>query len=163
MTKEKKASEPKQEALLEFFNNALVECFNKDIPFNKLLGLEITSTFESSEVKVKMKPELVGNVLHKVLHGGVIAAVLDVAGAVIAIVNTSDGLIDKSAEDLRKWLFSISTIDMRIDYLLPGFGGEFIAKGCIIRRGSKVAVVGTQLMDEKGEIIALGTATYLVG
>ena len=57
----------------------------------------------------------------------------------------------------------MSTIDIRVDYLLPGRGEVFTAKAHIIRRGSKVAVTRMQLTNEKDELIALGTATYLVG
>ncbi|MFH2011997.1 MAG: thioesterase family protein [Pseudomonadota bacterium] len=155
MTKDEKAK--------ELMREALIESFNKDVPFNTILGLEINSTFETSEVRMKMKPELVGNVFHKVLHGGVISAVLDATGAIVAIVNASQKLMGKSPEDFKKRLFGISTIDLRIDYLSPGFGEEFIAKAHLIRRGAKVAVVGMELKNEKDDLIAIGRATYLVG
>ncbi len=147
----------------ELIRKGVLEFFNKQIPFNIFLGLDVQSTSELSEIRMKMKPDLIGNTAHNILHGGVTSAILDVAGGVVAIINTSENLVRKNAEDIQKRLFRMSTIDIRIDYLLPGRGEEFIAKAHIIRRGSKIAVTRMQLTNEKEELIALGTATYLVG
>jgi len=55
------------------------------------------------------------------------------------------------------------TIDLRVDYLRPGQGKEFIANASIIRSGNKVAVARMELHNEDGTHIAFGTGTYLVG
>jgi predicted outer membrane repeat protein len=55
------------------------------IPFNKMLGLQITSLdLESVSLKLEMKNELVGNYAKGMLHGGAISATLDVTGGIIA-------------------------------------------------------------------------------
>ena len=57
----------------------------------------------------------------------------------------------------------VGTIDMRVDYLRPGRGRQFIASARILRKGSRVAVIHTEMHDENGEMIASGTCTYMVG
>lgn len=52
---------------------------------------------------------------------------------------------------------------MRVDYLRPGKGQEFIATAQVIRRGKKVAVCRMELHNEKGTHIAFGTGTYMIG
>ena len=58
--------------------------------------------------------------------------------------------------------FRGGTIDLRIDYLMPGKGNSFVASGIILRRGSKVAVVRTDLRNKQDDLIAVGIGTYLV-
>ncbi len=140
------------------------QLFNEQIPFNRYVGLDITvSTPDFVEIKIKKKPELVGNFYYDSLHGGVIATILDVAGGLVAMVNTVERMDDLNEEALRKRLVNVGTIDLRIDYLKPGRGEEFTASARVIRHGSKVAVTRMEMHNEKDEEIALGTATYLVG
>ena len=137
---------------------------NEHIPFNRLLGLEVIQVAkEQVQLSIKMKPELVGNTFHNTLHGGVTASVLDVAGGLIAMVNKVERFEDLEPQLLQDKLKNIGTVDLRIDYLLPGRGEKFTAVARVIRHGRKVAVMRMELHNEKNEVIALGTATYLVG
>ena len=62
---------------LEMLGEALV---NK-IPFNRHIGLEYESVGDKEcVIKFDMKPELVGNYFHGILHGGVISSALDMVG-----------------------------------------------------------------------------------
>jgi Thioesterase superfamily len=70
-----------------------------------------------------MRPELVGNPVRQILHGGVISATLDVVGG-LAIALAS---ITRKAEEMPARHFpDIGTIDLRIDYLRPGRGHYFV-------------------------------------
>jgi uncharacterized protein (TIGR00369 family) len=60
-------------------------------------------------------------------------------------------------------LTKVATIDMRVDYLRPGIGEEFTASGYILRTGNKVAVVRMELYNDQNALIAVGTASYIVG
>ncbi|MCP4607118.1 MAG: hotdog fold thioesterase, partial [Planctomycetes bacterium] len=66
-------------------------------------------------------------------------------------------------EKQTKRISKIGSIDMRIDYLRPGTGKEFTAKGKILRTGRKVAVSRMELWNEEDKLIAVGTGTYTVG
>ena len=55
----------------------------------------------------------------------------------------------------------MGTIDLRVDYLLPGEGKIFNANGSVIRAGKRVTVCRMEMHNDKNECIALGTGTYL--
>ncbi len=134
------------------------------MPFNHLLGLQVTQfTPEQAEVRFRFKPELVGNPVQQILHGGVIASVLDVVGGIMAVSSALVRLETLEPSALAAKLGKMSTIDMRTDYLRPGRGEEFVATAQVIRSGNKVCVCRMELHNEQGVHIALGTGTYLVG
>ena len=117
------------EQLLEMMR----EVVEQRIPFNKVLGIRVDSLdFEHFSIRFEQRPELVGNFTRGMLHGGVIASVLDVAGGMSAWM----GLLKKSQgepfEETAKRLAKIGTIDMRVDYLRPGLGKHFRATSYVV-------------------------------
>ena len=134
------------------------------MPFNRLLGLQV-SRFADDEVEVRFPwaEQLVGNPIQQILHGGVIATVLDVAGGMMAVASALGLFSEIEQAELVQRFGKMSTIDIRTDYLRPGRGAEFIATARVIRAGNKVAVCRMELHNEQGVHIALGTGTYLVG
>ncbi|MCG7533007.1 thioesterase family protein [Psychrobium sp. MM17-31] len=140
------------------------DIFDRQMPYHQLIGLNI-SCYENNkiELKIAMKPELVGNIMHGILHGGVTASMLDVAGGMIVFSDVLENMEDLSKEAVMKRLQNLGTIDLRIDYLRPGRGEEFTATATVIRTGNKVAVARMELHNEKGDHIAFGTGTYMVG
>jgi len=94
------------------------------------------------------------------LHGGVTASAIDLAGGVVVAANIFTQLAELSAEIIAQSLSCLSTIDLRTDFLRPGRGEKFIATEKINRSGSKVAVAGMEMHNEKGDHIAFGTGTY---
>ena len=134
------------------------------MPFNRLLGLQV-SRFADDEVEVRFPwaEQLVGNPIQQILHGGVIATVLDVAGGMMAVASALGRFSEIEQAELVQRFGKMSTIDIRTDYLRPGRGAEFIATARVIRAGNKVAVCRMELHNEQGVHIALGTGTYLVG
>ncbi len=138
--------------------------FMEQIPFNRHVGLQIHK-LEHDEVifKLNMRPELVGNWLQGILHGGVISTALDVAGGAVALVGAYARLGDIPKEEKPKRLAKLGTIDLRVDYLRPGKGKEFFASASILRIGSKVAVCRMEFKNEDDELLAVGTGTYMCG
>lgn len=142
----------------------LVDFWNINMPFNQLLGLKLTRfDAEHSEICFDWQDKLIGNPIHKILHGGVTAAALDLAGGTVAAANIIEQLDDITPTSIAKSLSKLSTIDLRTDFLRPGRGQRFIVTAHIIRSGSKVAVARMEMHNEKGEHIAFGTGTYMVG
>ena len=143
--------------------NYIAAAFN-EMPFNKLLGLTVTRfDEEGAEVRFRWSAQLVGNPLQQILHGGVIASVLDVAGGLMAVASALGRVSSVAPAELAERFGKMSTIDIRTDYLRHGRGDEFIATARVIRAGNKVAVCRMELHNEQGLHIALGTGTYLVG
>jgi uncharacterized protein (TIGR00369 family) len=137
--------------------------FSERIPYNKLLGLRIGSLDPAQPtVEIDMRDDLVGNFIHKTLHGGVTAAVLDVTGGLVAFLNLMEKLDELSREEKVARFAKLGTIDLRIDYLRPGRGNHFVATGYILRTGNKVAVTRMELHNEQDTLIAVGTGAYTV-
>lgn len=148
----------------EQLKNQITDFLVNDIPFNQLLGLEITR-FDSELVEIcfNWQDKLIGNPLQKILHGGVTAAAMDFAGGLIAAANIIAQLDDLSVPNILSNLTNLGTIDLRTDYLRPGRGQRFIVTARIIRSGNKVAVTRMEMHNEQDQHIACGTATYIVG
>ncbi|MCC5854721.1 MAG: thioesterase family protein [Idiomarina sp.] len=138
---------------------------NTQVPFQQLLGLEITEFSSArSEVKFRWQESLIGNQPQRILHGGVTATALDTAGGVVILASVVERLADNTPTDeILARMSRCGTIDLRVDYLRPGRGDEFICTATIIRSGNKVAVARMEMHNEQGMLIAFGTGTYLVG
>jgi uncharacterized protein (TIGR00369 family) len=142
----------------------LHELYEGKIPFNKVLGLKIESLkIEDVRIKFEMKADFIGNYVQGILHGGVISAVLDTTGGLTASLGVLQKMAGRTAEEIGKSLTKIGTIDLRIDYLRPGKGNYFVAKGAIMRAGRRVSVTRMELYNDQGLLIAVGTGTYIVG
>jgi uncharacterized protein (TIGR00369 family) len=134
------------------------------IPFNQTLGIEIDELSpERVTMHLAMRPELIGNFVQGILHGGVIATLLDVTGGAMALIGACERHADLPAQERMARLSRLGTIDLRIDYLRPGRGQRFTAHAVPLRTGNKVAVVRSELHNEDGVRVAVGTGTYLCG
>ncbi|MFC1516584.1 thioesterase family protein [Thermodesulfobacteriota bacterium] len=142
----------------------LHDMYANKIPFNKVLGLRIASLdMENVRIEFDMKEEFVGNFVHGILHGGVISAVLDATGGLIASLGVIQKMEGQPVKAVGKRLSRIGTIDLRVDYLRPGSGAYFVATGSIMRAGKKVTVTRMELHNDQDLLIAVGTGTYIVG
>jgi len=140
--------------------------FLEQIPFNKVLGLRPTKLSQQyCEFKMNMRDDLIGNFLQGILHGGVISTALDVTGGAMALVAAWQRLKDRNvpSSERPKTLSKLGTIDMRVDFLQPGKGKEFTISATLLRIGNKVAVTRMEFKNEKDDLIAVGTGTYLCG
>jgi len=107
-----------------------------------------------------MRPEFVGNPYKQALHGGIISSVLDTVGGFAAILGLMTRVLEGGDEALASsW---VGTIDMRTDFLRPGVGDRFTAFAFPLRVGRRLVVTRMELHGEGGELIAVGTGTYVV-
>lgn len=129
------------------------------IPFNHHAGFRLLSADASGSVlEFAMRPELVGNVMQQSLHGGVIAAAMDMVGGAAGIIAAFGKM---TPEERPSRLQRFGTIDMRVDYLNPGRGRLFTARGQVLRAGKKVCVTRMEMHNDTGELIATGIGSYL--
>lgn len=138
-----------------------MERINEKVPFHKVLGIKVKSiSFDRVQLSLKMRDEFVGNFIHGTLHGGVISAIIDVTGGYAAFLGAQKKRSEKTLEEKLSWLRKLGTINLRVDYLRPGRGGEFVCTGYNVRTGNKVAVVRIELHNDSNELIAVGTGSY---
>lgn len=146
--------------LIEQVANVFVE----QMPFNQFLQIKVVSLdAEQAQISFPWQDVFIGNPAQKILHGGVISAVLDNVGGMLAAAAMIDKLTEFDIVSIQQKLATLGTIDLRTDYLRPGKGVEFTASAKLIRSGNKVCVCRMELHNEKRTQIAFGTATYLVG
>ena len=127
--------------------------YEEQIPFNKLIGMEIIGAEAGkASLRFDFRLELVGNFKMGILHGGVIASVLDVVGAAAVI----------SGFGAEEPMHGMGTVDLRIDFLSPGKGKHFVAEGEVMRQGRILSATRMTLHNDQGVLIAIGTAIYRV-
>ncbi len=142
----------------------LANIFIQSMPFSRLLQLELEQlSSQSTVIYLPWQQQLVGNPIQQILHGGVISAVLDTVGGLMAAAAFVERQDFDSVTQMQDGLAKLGTIDMRTDYLRPGRGEKFYASAEPIRLGNKVCVCRMELHNEKDVKIAYGTGTYLFG
>ena len=142
----------------------LKETYENKVPFHSLV-LEPKFLLEEDKVfiKINKKENLIGNYKYEMLHGGVIASIMDITGGAIVSIGLIKKAIDEPEEQIKEKIFKIGTIDLRVDFLRPAQGKQFLATGHILRIGNRIAAVHTFLYDEQNILISSGAATYSTG
>jgi uncharacterized protein (TIGR00369 family) len=141
-------SSPDLEERLAFVRKIMAEV----IPFNRELGIEVVELAEGHAVLgLPFRPAFIGDPMRPALHGGVISTLVDTCGG--AAVWTAIGMEDR-----------VSTIDLRVDYLLPGPPERILAEADVLRVGNRVGVATIRVYpaDRPGEIVAEGKGVYAV-
>lgn len=138
------------------------ERFINEVPFLQLLGVKVAKfDYPDVELELKWKKDLLGNVVQKSLHGGVSASMLDSIGSLVAVAHFISHEKNLTAEYLKNRISHMGTIDLRVDYLLPGRGSLFTATGKVERAGKRLTVCRMKMFNDNNQCIALGTASYL--
>jgi uncharacterized protein (TIGR00369 family) len=115
-------------------------------PFHQWLGLTVLAvTDDSIEIKATWREEWVVNPERRYTHGGILAALIDLAADFAMIKQTGRG---------------VPTIDMRVDYHRAAMPGDLIARGKVVRFGSQFSTAEAELIDKDGKLVASGRGTY---
>jgi acyl-CoA thioesterase len=83
------------------------------------------------------------------VHGGVIASLLDssIAVAVNQQLDSGEGA---------------STVEIKLNYLRPANIGTLWAESKVIQKGRKIIVGQCEIKDDAGNLVAFGTATFII-
>jgi len=118
-----------------------------DVPFAKLLGIEVESVEPGVAVlSMKMREDLKRN--GGIAHGGAIATLIDSAMAF--------AIMPLLAEDEHSM-----TVDLTIHYLRPVSEGSARAIARVVRAGKRVITVSAELFDGNEKLAATAISTYL--
>jgi uncharacterized protein (TIGR00369 family) len=120
----------------------------EQVPFNRLLGMRGESvTVGSCVLVLPVRPDFVGDFRRPALHGGVLSSLIDTAGGVAAWSALGAGE-------------SVSTVDLRVDFLEPaGLGGPLRADAQLVRKGNRVCHVRIAVTQD-GLLVAEGRGVY---
>lgn len=115
-------------------------------PFNQWLNFSVLKSDDSGiELKAGWREEWVVNPERKYTHGGILAAIVDVA---------ADYAI---AAQLGR---PVPTIDIRVDYHKAAMPGDLTAKAKVVRMGSQYSTAEALVYDKDGALVASGRGTY---
>lgn len=108
-------------------------------------------TIEDSDGKIRVVLEITDDLLqiYGNVHGGVIAGLMDSAIAV-ALNQKLDA--DEGA----------STVEINLNYLRSVNKGKLWAEGEVIKKGKNIIVGKGEIKDDTGQLVAFGTATFMV-
>ena len=145
------------------FVEGLKHIFEEKIVFNQLLGIKV-SRLEPQGVsaRIEMRRDLVGHFAYNRLHGGVISASLDAMAGLAVMAAIGARHMDESPLQRLHRFGRLGTIDLRIDYLRPAIGDHFDLHGEVLRLGSRVASTRMAFHGPDGEMLATGSAAYIV-
>ena len=118
------------------------------VPFNRYLGLRGESVSEGRCVlRLPVRGDHVGDPRRPAIHGGVLSSLIDTAGGVAAW--------SALGEDE-----SVSTVDLRIDYLEPaGLDGDLRAEAELVRKGGRMCHVRMSVTQGR-VLVAEGRGVY---
>ncbi|MFX1517282.1 MAG: PaaI family thioesterase [Promethearchaeota archaeon] len=117
-------------------------------PFFNLLGIKLNEfTYGEAFLELEIKKEHIQ--IHGVVHGGVLAAMIDAAGA-LATVTQIEGPN------------SATTIEMKINYLASAKKGKLFAHGHCIKLGKTIGVSEATITDVNKKKIAHGIVTIML-
>src|SRR3990172_5112065 len=115
-------------------------------PFNRWVNFTILKMdADGIEVKAAWREEWVANPDRRHTHGGILAAIIDVA---------ADYAI---AAQLGR---PAPTIDIQVNYHKAAMPGDLIAKAKVVRMGGQFSTAEAYVYDSEGALVASGRGTY---
>jgi uncharacterized protein (TIGR00369 family) len=116
-------------------------------PYHQWLGIKVVALNpDSIELTATWREEWVVNVERRYTHGGILAALIDLAADYALVGRTGRG---------------VPTIDMRVDYHAAAMPGDLNLRGKVVKWGSQFSVAEAQVFDQQGKLLASGRGTYL--
>lgn len=123
-----------------------IEARLRRAPFHEWLGLKVLSVAEGEiELGATWREEWVVNPEKRYTHGGILAALVDLAADWALVSKTGRG---------------VPTIDLRVDYHRAAFPGDLRVTGKVIRFGGQVSTAEAYVYDGEGKLLASGRGTY---
>jgi uncharacterized protein (TIGR00369 family) len=117
------------------------------MPVAALLGINIKSV-ESGRSEVEM--EMSGDHANTMgtLHGGIYCALADTAMGVAFASMLGEGE-------------TLTTLELKINYLKPVWNGKLLAKGRVVKKGRLTGMVECDVLDENAQLVARASSTFM--
>jgi len=116
-------------------------------PYHQWLGLKVNAVHDDGiELTARWREEWVVNSERRYTHGGILAALIDLAADWAMI---------------KKLGRPVPTIDLRVDFHSPAMPGDLTCRGKIVKMGSQFSSSESFVLDTSGKLLASGRGTYL--
>jgi acyl-CoA thioesterase len=136
------------EELSSGFKDALMDWQKTKNPFWSLLGMELVDVKKGwAKIRLPFSEKLANGI--GLAHGGAIFSPADSAVGMALV-----GMLGKDE--------TISTLEMKINFLKPVNGGEMLAEAKIVHRGTMTAIGDVEVRDEDNVLVAKGLVTYAI-
>lgn len=136
----------------EFDGKLLVKRISEGmIPLHNLIGIELQEVKDGFvSFRIPYNEKLIGDILNKRIHGGVISAAMDAAGGAVALLNF------KNFDD------QLSTINIQVNYLRRTTQNDLIIEATNVKNGSRVIFTEMKAYHsgDENNIVATGSAAY---
>ncbi len=109
----------------------------------KLFGMEVDYPDDTCRITFDLKDFMFNP--QGGLHGGVTAFVLDISMGHLLRAKAGPG----------------TTVEIKIQYLKAARAGRLTATGRFLRQGRNLSYLQSELVDDKGEMIAFATSTWM--
>lgn len=120
------------------------------IPYCAALGVRVDA-IDNDRVRLRLPYRDENSNPGRVLHGGVSASLIDIAGALSAWTGFEVGPEMEA-----------STLDLSVNYLAAAIGEEVIANATVLRRGKELTYSEIDVRSASGKRIAAGLVTHRV-
>jgi uncharacterized protein (TIGR00369 family) len=111
-----------------------------------MLGFDLeTASLGRAVLRMDARPR--HKQLNGVVHGGILAAMADTAGAIAAYTTVAKGT-------------ALATIELKINYLEAIPGGRILADARVLRTGRNFVVTECEVFDHKGKLAAKALLTF---
>jgi uncharacterized protein (TIGR00369 family) len=119
----------------------------RSAPFHRWLGVELTRlTEEGIEIALPWREEFVSDPTVRYTHGGILAALIDLAGDYAVAAKLGRG---------------VPTVDMRIDYHRTALPGPLTVRASVVKLGGTLATADARIFDDEDRLVASGRGVYL--
>lgn len=123
-----------------------IQAYSSRSPGNTWLGVRVLAASDTGvEIEIPWREEFVGSPDLRTMHGGVLAAAVDVAAglSLFAILGRAG-----------------PTIDMRVDFHRAVKAGALRGVGKVLRAGSTITSVEAMIHDADGKLAASGRCVF---
>jgi uncharacterized protein (TIGR00369 family) len=115
-------------------------------PYQRFLGIRYERIeAEAVTIRLPFRAEFLRSDDSDWFHGGVVSALIDIAGDYAVALRTGQG---------------VPTVDLRVDWLKPARAGDLLATGRVVKLGRTLSVADVEVHDTKGTLVAVGRGVY---
>lgn len=129
----------------------LIQQFVPSSPFVRLLGLSLVDVgTDRAVVRLPFREDLV--TIADVVHGGAVAALIDMAAVSAAW-----------ADDAEPESMEGATVSLDVSYVAAARGKDLSAVGVVSKRGRSLVFVDVRVTEPDERLVATGTAVVTLG
>lgn len=132
--------------MLEYVRK-MIETGQPPMPIASLIGFTIKSV-QPGEAEIEFEMNEDHTNAMGTLHGGVFCTIADTAMGVAFFT-----LLEKGE--------TLSTLELKINYLRPVWSGKLLAAGKVVKKGRLTGFVECDVRDESGQLVARASSTYM--